>query len=223
MTAIIGPSGTGKSTLIRCINRLVDPTAGEILFDGPGSREAARRGVAPGAAAHRHGVPGIQPGRAAVRDGERAVPAGSATCRVLARLAAQISSRTTSTAPSSCSTRSASASFANAARRSAVRRPAPARRHRARVDAAPGPDAGRRADLVARPENLGRDHGAARQARRRARHPGRSSTSTTSSWRSALPTASSACRRARWCSTVRRAHSSDRTCWQIYGGEGWLE
>jgi phosphonate transport system ATP-binding protein len=34
MTAIIGPSGTGKSTLIRCINRLVNPTAGEILFRG---------------------------------------------------------------------------------------------------------------------------------------------------------------------------------------------
>src|SRR5215831_2538501 len=34
MTAIIGPSGTGKSTLIRCINRLVDPTAGEIVFRG---------------------------------------------------------------------------------------------------------------------------------------------------------------------------------------------
>jgi phosphonate transport system ATP-binding protein len=34
MTAIIGPSGTGKSTLVRCINRLVDPTAGEILFMG---------------------------------------------------------------------------------------------------------------------------------------------------------------------------------------------
>jgi phosphonate transport system ATP-binding protein len=34
MTAIIGPSGTGKSTLVRCINRLVDPTAGEILFLG---------------------------------------------------------------------------------------------------------------------------------------------------------------------------------------------
>ena len=34
MTAIIGPSGTGKSTLVRCINRLVDPTAGELLFMG---------------------------------------------------------------------------------------------------------------------------------------------------------------------------------------------
>ena len=32
MTAVIGPSGTGKSTLIRCNNRLVEPTAGEILF-----------------------------------------------------------------------------------------------------------------------------------------------------------------------------------------------
>lgn len=34
ITAIIGPSGTGKSTLIRCINRLVEPTGGEILLHG---------------------------------------------------------------------------------------------------------------------------------------------------------------------------------------------
>ena len=34
LTAIIGASGTGKSTLIRCINRLVEPTAGEVLFGG---------------------------------------------------------------------------------------------------------------------------------------------------------------------------------------------
>lgn len=38
LTAIIGPSGTGKSTLIRCINRLVDPTAGNIWFEHEGQR-----------------------------------------------------------------------------------------------------------------------------------------------------------------------------------------
>jgi phosphonate transport system ATP-binding protein len=38
LTAIIGPSGTGKSTLIRCINRLVDPTGGEMWFSSGGER-----------------------------------------------------------------------------------------------------------------------------------------------------------------------------------------
>ncbi len=32
--SVIGPSGTGKSTLIRCINRLETPTSGEIIVDG---------------------------------------------------------------------------------------------------------------------------------------------------------------------------------------------
>ena len=53
VTAVIGPSGTGKSTLIRCINRLVEPTAGQILFHGvdlaalkPGPQlRAARRRI----------------------------------------------------------------------------------------------------------------------------------------------------------------------------------
>ncbi len=32
LTAIIGPSGTGKSTLLRCINRLIEPTQGSIVL-----------------------------------------------------------------------------------------------------------------------------------------------------------------------------------------------
>lgn len=38
MTAIIGPSGTGKSTLIRCINRLVAPSSGQIWMNLDGTR-----------------------------------------------------------------------------------------------------------------------------------------------------------------------------------------
>src|SRR5215207_4673492 len=54
ITAVIGPSGTGKSTLVRCINRLVDPTAGEILFLG---QDIARlRGRALRAARRRIGM-----------------------------------------------------------------------------------------------------------------------------------------------------------------------
>ena len=31
---IIGPSGSGKSTFLRCLNRMENPTSGDIIFDG---------------------------------------------------------------------------------------------------------------------------------------------------------------------------------------------
>lgn len=39
ITSVVGPSGAGKSTLLRAINRLIEPTAGEVYLDGtPTSR-----------------------------------------------------------------------------------------------------------------------------------------------------------------------------------------
>ena len=34
VVCVIGPSGSGKSTFLRCLNRLDQPTGGEIIFDG---------------------------------------------------------------------------------------------------------------------------------------------------------------------------------------------
>src|SRR3546814_5376206 len=34
MVSVIGASGVGKSTLLRCINRLVEPSSGEIELNG---------------------------------------------------------------------------------------------------------------------------------------------------------------------------------------------
>jgi glycine betaine/proline transport system ATP-binding protein len=39
---IMGLSGSGKSTVVRCLSRLVEPTAGEVIFDGEDLLKASR-------------------------------------------------------------------------------------------------------------------------------------------------------------------------------------
>ena len=34
VVVVIGPSGSGKSTFLRCLNRLEEPTSGQIIFEG---------------------------------------------------------------------------------------------------------------------------------------------------------------------------------------------
>ena len=34
ISCVVGPSGAGKSTLLRAVNRLIEPTAGEVYLDG---------------------------------------------------------------------------------------------------------------------------------------------------------------------------------------------
>ncbi|GGS53591.1 multidrug ABC transporter ATP-binding protein [Planobispora rosea] len=43
--ALVGPTGSGKSTLVQTFVRLVDPEAGAVLIDGTDLREVARGGV----------------------------------------------------------------------------------------------------------------------------------------------------------------------------------
>ena len=43
VVSIIGPSGSGKSTFLRCLNRLEEPTGGQILFKGEDIMKAGKR------------------------------------------------------------------------------------------------------------------------------------------------------------------------------------
>ena len=46
MTAILGVNGVGKSTLLKCINRIHRPRSGEILLDGENAVSLSRRELA---------------------------------------------------------------------------------------------------------------------------------------------------------------------------------
>jgi ABC-type polar amino acid transport system ATPase subunit len=47
VVVVIGPSGGGKSTFLRCINRLTEPTSGEVWFEGVKITEPARGAKTP--------------------------------------------------------------------------------------------------------------------------------------------------------------------------------
>lgn len=45
LISVIGSSGAGKSTFLRCLNRMIEPTSGEILFNGENIVVAGRKEI----------------------------------------------------------------------------------------------------------------------------------------------------------------------------------
>ena len=149
LLGVIGRSGSGKSTLLRMINRLGDPTAGQILLRRYRRHRAARPRAAAVAGPLRHDLPAVQPGRpprrADQRDDGPRLP-----CAALAGAAEAVDRRAESAMAPLGAGKSRHGAPGRPARRHAVGRPAAARRHRPRPGAGARHHPGRRADRLAR-------------------------------------------------------------------------
>ncbi len=60
VVCIIGPSGSGKSTFLRCLNRLEEPSDGDIIIDGAHLMDKSTD-INLGKTAYWNGIPTFQP------------------------------------------------------------------------------------------------------------------------------------------------------------------
>ena len=57
VTAIIGPSGAGKTTILRSINQLIRDDSGQILLDDTDIRQANKARITQSSSSYRHDFP----------------------------------------------------------------------------------------------------------------------------------------------------------------------
>ncbi len=105
--ALVGATGSGKTSLVSLISRLYDPTAGQVLLDGADVREVSLRIVAPGdrgrqrrplpVLRHRRGEHRLRPPRRPARRSKRP-RARAQAYEFIARLPAGLSRRASASA-----------------------------------------------------------------------------------------------------------------------------
>ena len=45
LVSIIGSSGAGKSTFLRCLNKMIEPTSGDVIFNGESLVSAGKKEI----------------------------------------------------------------------------------------------------------------------------------------------------------------------------------